>query len=678
MSNMIKNVEISDGIFWVGVQEKDGALNCNPYLLVDGEEAVLIDPGSLLDIEQVYKNVLEIVPLEKIKYVVLHHQDPDFCSGVPFLEKQGGNFKIVTHWRTQTLVKYYDIKSSYYLVDENNFSLTLNSGRKLKFIMTPYLHFPGSITTYEEKSQILFSSDLFGALSFNRGLYAGEDYLERMKAFHEHYMPSNDVIRPVMEVFMGMDIRMIAPQHGAIIREDVKKYIRVLRELECGVFLQPIKKNLAASGGYASLISMVISRYCSIFGKGEVLEIVKELEIEIDDHTLEIKDYIYSGKELWNLIFETFYIGKGIKWISVVEPFVQKLCNEYELPMPEVFKSKLKKAEEDSQLLGEENLRLKELNERLQKNIAETQEKLIKCPVTGLYNDFFFKEYLNSELSRLSEDNEGFNPSLIVVGIDNMAKFRFSYGDKEVEQVFKGIVYLLRELKEDNYTIFRLQGATFAINIPHASKQSAVKFGEKIRHAVESASLFIAKITVSIGVVTLDEMEAIPGFWDRPSEIVMDVVLMRLKIAREMGMNMVCSNSEVMNYQDNLGKILIADTDPVNLDVLKTFLENMNFKVITAEDGEKVLSLTEKEYPKIIISDIMLPKMDGFLIREKLLMQSETKNIPFIIMSHLKDESSVKRAFALGIDYYFKKPYMLSELLGVIKNKIKGEYSNDV
>jgi two-component system, cell cycle response regulator len=676
MSECVKNVEIYEGIYWVGTQDEDGALNCNPYLLVEGEEAVLFDPGSVLDIEQVYRNVLEIVPLEKIKYVVLHHQDPDFCSGVPFLEKQGGNFKIVTHWRTQTIVKYYGIKSSYYLVDENNFTLTLKSGRNLKFIMTPYLHFPGAIATYEEKSQILFSSDLFGALSFNRGLYAGEDYLERMKAFHEHYMPSNDIIRPVMETFMKMDIKQIAPQHGAIIREDVKKYIRVLRDLECGVFLSPIKKSIAEAGGYGPIFSKIINRYCSIFNKDEVLEMLKDLEVEIDDKTLELTDYNYAGKDLWNLLFETFYIKKGIKWITVIEPLVQKLSNEYELNMPEVFKSTLKKAEEDSQVLSEENRRLKELTDRLNKSIAETEEKLIKCPTTGLYNDEFFKVYLTTELSNTNEEGSGFNPVLMVIGIDNMAKFRFSYGDNEVEQIFKSMVYLLNELKEDNGTLFRLQGATFAYYLPDATKQSAVKAAEKLRNAVEMSDMFIVKTSVSIGVVSLDEVKDSLSFMDRPAEFVKDIAMMRLKIAREMGMNLVCSNSEVMSYQDNLGKVLIADTDPVNIDVLKTFLENMNYQVITAADGEELLLLAEREYPNIIISEIMLPKLDGFLVRERLLAQSSTKNTPFIIMSHLKNEDSVQRAIALNMDYYFKKPYMLSELLGVIKNKVKGEYSN--
>jgi DNA-binding response OmpR family regulator len=111
----------------------------------------------------------------------------------------------------------------------------------------------------------------------------------------------------------------------------------------------------------------------------------------------------------------------------------------------------------------------------------------------------------------------------------------------------------------------------------------------------------------------------------------------------------------------------------VNIDILKTFLENLDYRVLTARDGEEVINTAEAESPDLIISVVMIPKTDGFIVRERLLMQSNTKEIPFIIVSHLKDEYSVQRAANLGIGHYFKKPYMLLELLGVIKNTIKGE-----
>lgn len=673
MGNIMRNIQLHENIYWVGTHNVEKGLNCNPYLIVDGDEAVLFDPGSVLDIEEVYKNILEIIPFEKIKYVVLHHQDPDFCSGVPFLEKQGGNFKIVTHWRTETIVQYYGIKSKYYLVDENKFELTLKSGRILKFIMTPYLHFPGAITTYDEKSKILFSSDLFGAISFEKSLYAEEDYLEKMKTFHEHYMPSNDILRPVMEIFLQMDIDQIAPQHGAIINKDVKKYIKALMDLECGVFLSPIKKSIKDMGGYASLVGMVIKRYSAIFPRDEVIKVVQALNIEIEEETLEIKDYSYLGKDLWNILFEAFYAQKGIKWITVIEPFVQSLCNEYELSIPEVFKSTLKKAEEHSEQLDNDNKKLNEIVDTLRNRIEETEQKLTRCPITGLYNDNFFRSYLNTEINSLIENGSEFNPALLIIGVDNMEEFRFLYGDSEVEEIFKGIAYVLNGFKEESNILFRLQGATFACYTPDSTKQSAVKLAEKIRNAVEASEMFIAKITVSIGAVSFDEMESDSSFLERPADAFKDIAMMRLKIARKMGRNIVCSNSDAMGYKDSLGKVLIADTDPVNLDVLKTFLENMHYEVIIANNGEEVLSIVDRESINIIITELMLPKVDGFLIRERLSRESNTKNIPFIIISHLKDEDSVKRAAALNVDYYLKKPYMISELLGIIKNKVKGD-----
>ena len=186
------------------------------------------------------------------------------------------------------MVKYYGIKSEYYIVNENNFIISLKSGRKLNFIQTPYLHFPGAIATYDTVSKILFSSDLFGAFSYEWSLFAQEDYLEKMKAFHEHYMPSNDILRPVMEVFLGMEISMIAPQHGSIINTDIKKYIRTLRDLECGAFLTPIRKELSKSVGYMSLCSSILQRFVVIFNKAEVLDAVKSLDIAVNAETLEL------------------------------------------------------------------------------------------------------------------------------------------------------------------------------------------------------------------------------------------------------------------------------------------------------------------------------------------------------------------------------------------------------
>lgn len=113
------------------------------------------------------------------------------------LEKAGAKFEVVTHWRTQTLVKSTMASNRTIISSAKMNSLTLASGRTLGFVLTPYLHFPGAFTSYDYQSRILFFSDLFGAFSYEWSLYAKGDYIEKMKTFHEHYMPANSIIRPI-------------------------------------------------------------------------------------------------------------------------------------------------------------------------------------------------------------------------------------------------------------------------------------------------------------------------------------------------------------------------------------------------------------------------------------------------------------------------------------------------
>lgn len=664
--------EIAAGIYWVGGCAQDGGLHCNPYLIVDGDEGVLIDPGSVLDFEDVYENVCSIISLEKIKYVILHHQDPDFCSAVPLFEKAGAKFEIVTHWRTQTLVKYYGIQSNYYIINENEFKLTLASGRTLGFVLTPYLHFPGAFTSYDYQSRILFSSDLFGAFSYEWSLYAKGDYIEKMKTFHEHYMPANSIIRPVMELFLGMEINMIAPQHGSIIKENIIAHIKELRDLECGTLLNPIKRDLAKSGGYMAICSTVLKRLGSIFNQESVRELVADLDLTLDDN-LNITDYNVTGDVLWNMIFERILARKGTTWLMVIEPLTETLAKEYDIPMPEVFSSHIKKAEEEASSLNEQNRMLKEINNRLETSIQESQNKLIRCDITGLYNFSFFKNYLASEINSILIDSSGQNPGLIIISLDNIERIEYLYGHDEVEEIQRNVVFLLESLKTGNEIFFKLQGVVFACYLPQTSKEAAQAFAEKIRNTIAASEKFIEKITASIGLALLSEIHATAEHSENPAEGFYNVAAMRARIARNMGRNIVCSQSSMVDYQENIGKILIVDSDEISVDVLKTALENINYQVVTASDGQAAVRIATEDEPLLIISEVMIPKMDGFLFREEMLADSNTSKIPFIYLSYLKNDESVLRASDLGVEHYFKKPFMLSELMGVIQNKIKGE-----
>jgi len=662
-----KSKQIAEGIYWVGFHDNHLGLQCNPYLLVDQDEAVLIDPGSVLDFEYVLDNIKKIIPLEHIKYVVLHHQDPDFCSSVPLFEKAGAQFTIVTRWRTQTLLKYYGIISEYYLLEAHDFTLTLKSGRELQFIPTPYLHFAGAVVTYDKNTKTLFSSDLFGGFSNYGELFAGKDYIEKMKAFHEHYMPSNDIMRPVMETLLLMDIDLIAPQHGSIICQEIPKYIKVLRDLECGTFLRHVTKNLKNSGGYAGICEVVLKRYQSIYSYAEMLEAIDGLGLILDDSAIEIKDFVGAGADLWNNLFENIYLNKGIKWLLIIEPLVQKLVKEYEVPLPKIFSSQIRSAQQESILLMEEVSELKQINERLNQNIDQTQGKLTSCPVTGFFNETFFKEYLKTELEDNTLLQKYPDECLAIIGLDNMPRFRYTYGDIEANNLLKSVAYLLKDMELEYQVLFRLQGDHFACFFQNTKKEDARVHAENIRNEINLSEKFIQEVTVSIGLVSLVEIDK-----SEQADRMLTAAMSRFRIAKSNGGNFVCSESQ-LQVSETKGKIMVVDMDSAHQEILKISLENLKYNVVLAKDGLEAFALAETEHLDLIVSEIMLPKIDGFVFCEKLLQNSATKNVPFMIISDLKNEDSVKRALKLGVEHYFKKPYILCELLGIIQMKLKGE-----
>ncbi len=236
--NYNEAVEIWDDIYWLGIYDENAFLRSNAYLIDDGDDVVLIEPGSVKYFDTFYKKLKSVVDPERVNYIFVSHQDPDVASCIPLLEKRlKKTFTVITHTRTTFLLPFYGIKSNYYTVDTNRWKLVLKSGRLLRFIFMPYCHFPGMTIMYDTKSRILFSGDLFGGFSYRWKLFADEWYIEAVKAFHEHYMPSKEILSHNISKLEKLDIRMIAPQHGSIIDKNVEKYIELLKNLECGDYL---------------------------------------------------------------------------------------------------------------------------------------------------------------------------------------------------------------------------------------------------------------------------------------------------------------------------------------------------------------------------------------------------------------------------------------------------------
>ncbi|MBF0424108.1 MAG: diguanylate cyclase, partial [Magnetococcales bacterium] len=210
------------------------------YLIEHGEDSILLDPGGQLTWEATLKKIEKIIPFSKIRYFVCHHQDPDITSSLPSIDRlvSRSDAVVLSHWRANALLKHYAIRIPLECVEKNAWQLNLGQ-RVLQFIFTPYLHFPGAFCTFDTRSGILFSSDLFGGFTENWQLVAqDESHFENIRPFHEHYMPHKDVLMHGLSKLEPLPITLIAPQHGSLIPHHLITFMFTqLKAMDCGLFL---------------------------------------------------------------------------------------------------------------------------------------------------------------------------------------------------------------------------------------------------------------------------------------------------------------------------------------------------------------------------------------------------------------------------------------------------------
>jgi len=226
-------------VYWLGINEPT-AFRTNTYLIRDGDQAILVDPGHRAFFQQVRDRVAQILPPEHVTGMILCHQDPDVAASMTDWLEINPDMKVYTSPRAQVLIRHYGRNDYAYVDVEAKPELILPSGAHLKFVPAPFLHFPGAFATYDDMARGLFTGDVFASLDVGMRLWA-EDFTElrsNMRLFHTEYMASNIATRGFTRQLDGLDIDILLPQHGYLIGgENVRLAIDWLARLPCGTDL---------------------------------------------------------------------------------------------------------------------------------------------------------------------------------------------------------------------------------------------------------------------------------------------------------------------------------------------------------------------------------------------------------------------------------------------------------
>ena len=241
---MNREIKLTEDIYWVGkIDNREVPFHrlilakgttYNAYLLKT-EKPTVIDTVDLEFGREFVEYLSELIDPQEIQYIVVNHTEPDHSGGLAALASRATKATIVcTEIAVPELQEMYKLHNRNFLVVKDGDTLDIG-GKTLKFKETPYLHTEETMITYCIEDKILFSCDIFSTHVANDEIFIDEANVDITEDFIGDYNaiihPHRRYVRTLIEALEGLDVQMIAPSHGYILRKDVQKYIDLYAEM---------------------------------------------------------------------------------------------------------------------------------------------------------------------------------------------------------------------------------------------------------------------------------------------------------------------------------------------------------------------------------------------------------------------------------------------------------------
>lgn len=219
------------------------SIRSNQYLIMHDDIGVLLDPGGFGVMPEVLAEMLHHLTPNQIQGIFLSHQDPDIVGGLTtWLQLTSCPIYVSNIWiRFLPHYGFTDMRR-FVGVPDQGMVWEVENDFRLHIIPAHFLHSEGQINVYDPVSKILFSGDIGAAMMpmDNHDAFVDDfsAHLPYIEGFHRRYMCSNKAIHCWLETIAGLNIDIIAPQHGPVYRGNaVTEFLDWLNDLQCGVDL---------------------------------------------------------------------------------------------------------------------------------------------------------------------------------------------------------------------------------------------------------------------------------------------------------------------------------------------------------------------------------------------------------------------------------------------------------
>jgi anaerobic nitric oxide reductase flavorubredoxin len=240
-------VAIQPDIYWVGVNDhttdlfeglwpiSQEGVSYNSYF-IKAEKNAIIDLAKSIKVEEYIDRINEVSEVSGIDYIVLNHMEPDHTSVLKVIKALAPKAEIICSAKAAPMVNnFYGITEKVRVVSDGE-ELDLG-GKRLKFLMTPFIHWPETMMTYETDSRILFSCDGFGGYGALRGDIFDDEYIDfdfyerEALRYYSNIVAtfSAQVLRAITRL-SEIPISVIAPSHGLVWRKNPGRIVGLYKK----------------------------------------------------------------------------------------------------------------------------------------------------------------------------------------------------------------------------------------------------------------------------------------------------------------------------------------------------------------------------------------------------------------------------------------------------------------
>ena len=230
----MKDITISDNIVYIGADDKTidlfesqyivpNGVSYNSYLILD-EKIAIMDTVDARATDEWFANLENALAGRTPDYLVVSHMEPDHAANIAKAAEKYPAMQIVANAKTFPMMKQFfgtDFAGRNVTVAEGD-TLSLGS-HTLTFVMAPMVHWPEVMVAYESSEKILFSADGFGKFG---ALDTEEDWACEARRYYFNIVGKYGVqVQALLKKAAGLDIQMICPLHGPILKENLGYYI---------------------------------------------------------------------------------------------------------------------------------------------------------------------------------------------------------------------------------------------------------------------------------------------------------------------------------------------------------------------------------------------------------------------------------------------------------------------